>query len=490
MKIRLLAEARGAYRKAFLDAMLEFGDDIELTLHFGDKNSDFDVVSLMRQEGKNMPGGRLPGVNMIDKAAINLIQNPDYEKNLTRFIDHLNRNSKRYVGRSHRMYQLHEYVDYYHILNSAIAEKMIEKKITHVLFFDIPHLAIDTVIYDVARFLKLEIVILCQLYPDKVFSCSKIEDFGRFEYKDVKRPHFDHTAKDNDLWYMAPEWQNETKYGNLNWKIVLQFYFYLIRYKPYLIFNIALQGKVLKSLAATVSRLPYWRTQFDKFFDFDRLNYLTELADLEQTNPDLSLPYIYFPLHLQPEMTTSSLGGRFRDQLIAIEQLSAKLPLGWRILVKENPKQGAFSRSPLFFFRFKRIPNISLVKSDMNTMELIKKSKLVATVTGSAAMEAAEHGIPAIIFGAHWFRSVHGIFEYHDEIDLEILAKQDLDTSLTKAQKHILLSSAHRVNIDKGFFPHAQNFDHNNNTKNVGKLAYRLIVGIDELTFNSKHECE
>ena len=182
MKIRLLAEARGAYRTEFLTELIKCGQEIEVTLHFGDKNSDFDAPSLMRQERKRGQRGYLFDKIINDRKIIELIQNTDFEKSLARFIDHLNRASERYVGRSHSMYQLHEYVDYYNILVSSIADKIIAEKITHVLFFDIPHLAVDTAIYDVAKSLKLDVLILCQLYPSRVFSCSRIEDFV---FKDI-----------------------------------------------------------------------------------------------------------------------------------------------------------------------------------------------------------------------------------------------------------------------------------------------------------------
>ena len=88
-------------------------------------------------------------------------------------------------------------------------------------------------------------------------------------------------------------------------------------------------------------------------------------------------------MQLQPEMTTATLGGIFNDQLLALECLARKLPPGWRILVKENPKQTAFMRGRLFWQRFDSIPNVVLVPMHTDTFTLTAKSQFVATITGT-----------------------------------------------------------------------------------------------------------
>ena len=53
----------------------------------------------------------------------------------------------------------------------------------------------------------------------------------------------------------------------------------------------------------------------------------------------LNKKFIYVPLHLQPELSTSPLGDIFVDQILMIETLSASLPPGWIIYVREHPLQ-------------------------------------------------------------------------------------------------------------------------------------------------------
>lgn len=128
--------------------------------------------------------------------------------------------------------------------------------------------------------------------------------------------------------------------------------------------------------------------------------------------------YVYFPLHLQPEMTTDTLGGIYEDQLLAIERVRRIIPNEWYIYIKENPKQTYYKRSRKFFERLSLIPNIKLVYPDTNTWELIKYSQFVATITGTVGWEAITGGKNVLVFGYVWYRTFPGVFEYENNFDL------------------------------------------------------------------------
>lgn len=100
--------------------------------------------------------------------------------------------------------------------------------------------------------------------------------------------------------------------------------------------------------------------------------------------PIPSNPFVYFPLHLQPELTTSALGGDFADQVLAIERLARIIPSHWKIVLKENPKQTAFRGTPLFFERLDLVPSVTWVAQDTPTHGLLSQCEWVATITGSA----------------------------------------------------------------------------------------------------------
>ncbi len=135
-----------------------------------------------------------------------------------------------------------------------------------------------------------------------------------------------------------------------------------------------------------------------------------------ETQADFGKPYVYFPLHYQPELTTSPLGGVFVDQLLAIKIISAALPEGWELYVKEHPAQlGVHGGNETpgrwrgFYKTIAAIPRVRLVPSNTNTFALGDHAKTTATMTGTAAWEAIMRGKPAVVLGYPWFQNAPGI---------------------------------------------------------------------------------
>lgn len=133
---------------------------------------------------------------------------------------------------------------------------------------------------------------------------------------------------------------------------------------------------------------------------------------------DKKRKYVYFPLHVQPEMTTDTLGGIYEDQLLALERLDRILPDDWCIYVKENPAQSYYKRNEEFFLRLGMIRKAILVPPDTDTYELIEDSGFVATITGTAGWEAITAGKRCLCFGYAWYRSLAGVIAYRPDITI------------------------------------------------------------------------
>ncbi|PVZ70212.1 capsular polysaccharide export protein, LipB/KpsS family [Pelagibaculum spongiae] len=128
---------------------------------------------------------------------------------------------------------------------------------------------------------------------------------------------------------------------------------------------------------------------------------------------------IYFPLHYQPELTTSMFGGEYDDQMLALERLSKVLPKDYLIIVKENPKQTFQYRNSVFFTRLSALKNALFIGKCIDSKWLIKKSSAVATITGTAGWEGIRYGKPIITFGKAWYAKFDGVYSFDYRIDIE-----------------------------------------------------------------------
>lgn len=119
--------------------------------------------------------------------------------------------------------------------------------------------------------------------------------------------------------------------------------------------------------------------------------------------------YLYVALHLQPEVSTGPRAGVYVDQQLIVEQLSACVPEGVTLVVKENPKQTALYRDRGVYRHLSRLRNVVLVPLEQNTFDLIAHCEAVVTATGVVGWEALFRGKPVICFGYPYYRGARGV---------------------------------------------------------------------------------
>lgn len=138
-------------------------------------------------------------------------------------------------------------------------------------------------------------------------------------------------------------------------------------------------------------------------------------------NVDLTLPYVFLPLHYQPEATTSPSGDIFVNQRLCVEILLKYLPESYYVYVKEHPNQfmnhmmGHTSRIKEFYDDLAKHPRVKMVSLGIDSYSLIRNAKGVATVTGTVGWEAMAQQKPVINFGIFWYEGYSGVLRVTDE---------------------------------------------------------------------------
>lgn len=136
----------------------------------------------------------------------------------------------------------------------------------------------------------------------------------------------------------------------------------------------------------------------------------------------LTSKYLFAPLHKQPEASIDVIGRYYEDQYLNILNIWRNLPSDWLILVKEHTN--AIGDRPYSFYRkLQQLRNVILVDENFDSHTLIKNSQFVATVSGTAAYEAALLGKPSITFGKCFFNN----FTHCKKLDLTSLTELDFE---------------------------------------------------------------
>ncbi len=484
--MRLMVVSTAKNTDKILDRLVAENDDIEIALHMGHVTADIKASALTRLNTREGGKGHLFARQRWTGAGQALIEAPEYLDLMETFIDHLHRRSDINAHKPHPLRTMQDYVDYYHILADVIGQALIDRGVTHCLFFNVPHLAYDTIVYQMAQVLGLPCTIVTQsLFPDRFYSLRAPLDYGRFPPDPAANPFPIERGSKPDLFYMRGIKQEREAGGRPGLKAVAQIATFLALKRPMQALNPAYLWRLARDVYRVYGGLPKWRDPFARFFHEDALEYFDHLTGFEDQTLDLEGDFVYFPLQLQPEMTTSSLGGRFRDQAYAIETLAGMLPEGVRILVKENPKQGSYMRGPMFFHRLKRIPSVTFLPSWADTHALTAKARFVATITGTVGWEAVRQQKPALVFGAAWYRGLPGVHHIEDAPSYEAICATEIDHAALEQRVGALLSRSHRGVVDRHYKVMVPDLDEDANDGRAAEVIAGLLRG-GETTFLSE----
>jgi hypothetical protein len=491
MTIRLIVDGRGAHRRDMIEYLIAKSNKrVELAFHLGDVKEDISGPDLNRMRPSRDGRDLLLGDFKLRGVDLPLITSPEFRQSLETAIDQLHRSDAAYRYRSHNLRNLQDYIDFYHIVAEAYAARIVQTEATHALFMNVPHVGYDTILYQVARAMGLKTIVLYQtLFPNRFFSMARVEDLGLIDLSGSEAPPMMiEKGSSQELFYMDERWQDIAPRGKISSKAVARFIKFMALRNPRKILDLGYMQRTLGRISKIYNDLPDWRDPFARFFHDNELAYFEHLAEYEQGEVDLAANFIYVPLQNQPELSTSALGGIWRDQLLMIEALARDLPIGWKIYVKENPRQTAFARGPLFFHRLKRIEGVQLLPSHANTHSLSANAKFTASVTSNACWESIRKGKAAIAFGAAWYRSLPGIVRWQPGLDFKAIAAMRFEHSDLERAAGAIISRSHIGILETVYTNIVPDYDSTINTERVAASLFDLLTGELPLTFPDTSE--
>lgn len=145
----------------------------------------------------------------------------------------------------------------------------------------------------------------------------------------------------------------------------------------------------------------------------------------------LNHPYVYYPLHMEPDVSTLRIADFYEDQISVIKNIAQSLPIGMILLVKEHPSMRLVGwRNTNFYKQILKLPNVQLIHPSISSENLIKNSALIITIAGTTALEAAFYKKSVIVFSDINCSTLSSVFKINNLADLPIIIKNALDSKV------------------------------------------------------------
>ena len=200
--------------------------------------------------------------------------------------------------------------------------------------------------------------------------------------------------------------------------------------------------------------------------------------------------YVYMPLHLIPESTTSILTPFYVNELSVIEAVSKSLPAGWMLYVKEHQAMIG-ERSIEFYKAVNRLPNAKMVQLNYynDPKPWITKSQGVVTLSGTAAYEAAMLGKHAVVFSNVPFSLIEGIHRVDSFEDLPRILKSFVSplNNIKSCASYLRTvkefgERVDFVNLNKACYQAISN-DEELDESCMNKINYALLLSMNEINY-------
>lgn len=246
-----------------------------------------------------------------------------------------------------------------------------------------------------------------------------------------------------------------------------------------------------------ITRTNFLKTRLRLKFERRYTNYFVE-NNLPKNWTEEETPFVYYPLHSEPERAISIAAPYCTNQVEIITHIAKSLPIKYRLFVKDHPimdlKGG---RNVSFYKDIMKLPNVKLLHHNTNQEKLLKKCSLVITITGTSGLEAAFYNKPTITFGETPYSKLSWIYRITNLEDLPKIIRCALESKVDKNELRKYISyidhNSFNVNLNSiisSFSVYFQNNDINEkdikkaldeNKKELEKIANLYVNKILEI---------
>ena len=141
------------------------------------------------------------------------------------------------------------------------------------------------------------------------------------------------------------------------------------------------------------------------------------------------LPFIFLPLQQEPERSLLISAPNYVNQLDTVEYVSKCIPEDYFLFVKEHPTQGSGRdwRKISDYQAMQNNQRVKLIHPSVSASEIVEKSKLVISVSGTLALESAFFNKPSITFVENDYSFIPSVSRLKSKSELRQLIECSLE---------------------------------------------------------------
>ena len=163
-------------------------------------------------------------------------------------------------------------------------------------------------------------------------------------------------------------------------------------------------------------------------------------------------PFIFFPLHQEPERSLLIAAPFYTNQLETILHVVKSIPIEYVLYVKEHPSQGPSRgwRSISFYKKIMEMPNVKLIHPSIPSKKLFQKCSLVISVGGTSCFEAAFFQKPSIMFADLSYSKLPSVYKINslEELPKTILVALQTKVEADDVDKYVTMLENNSFNFD------------------------------------------
>ena len=380
----------------------------------------------------------------------------------------------------------HDKLHVNHLIWSSIQQQLLEHRYDSIVFLDNPQDLSEAILYQVAKALEIKIYFFTKtIFENYYFSYCSLEDCGK--YRKIDRSKIASVSGDKNLVSLQEFRHSNSTCDGLKIIDLKNIAIFLLKNRSFRLFDPNYIIKRAKHLHDAPIEMKDWCDPYAKFFYCSRISYFEFLSTDYDEEFIFNSRFVFFPLQSHKELLSEYLINRYADQLLAIEQLARIIPKDCKIVIKDCSNSNTDYLTPMFYHRVNRISNVIKVPSCIDSIQLIKKCELFATINSNLGWQALNLAKRIVLFGHPWYRNLPGVFQFKENFQYNSVMKFEPNSSELKCQLQHLLTKAHEGNLSACVDQNrvSNNPDIGENSMLVAQTILNLVVGHTSPTFQS-----